>query len=186
MKVVLPILSLIILACNTTHTNVKLNLQDEIAGLAKKDTSAILLKEKYLSYNTKYPKDSINAKYLLELARYYQSETNSIDSARYYAKQAFGQFGTSKSAPEAMLMYATMQDELSEFVHWSNETHKIYPESKSGEYALLNLAIQMDNRQLYDEALKYYEAYLAVYPPMEIVKRMLNLVLKTWGKWTSL
>lgn len=154
---------LLITACSNTSDNAEI-LKSEIAKLEAIDTSAIVLKNKYQHFHKEYPCDSTNSRYLLEIARYYQSETNQIDSAKLYSKKVFSAFRKSASAAEAMLMYASLQEDLGERVHWYKKTQKTYPKTKSGEDALITLAIDLENRKMNTEALKYYEEYLAIYP----------------------
>lgn len=154
---------ILLFACSNS-SNQSENLKTEIAKLEAMDTASIVLKNKYQQFYKQHPKDSINSKYLLEIARYYQSETNHLDSAQHYSKEVFTTFEKSASAAEAMLMYATLQKDLSERVHWYKKTQKTYPETKSGEDALITLAIDLENRKMHDEAIKYYEEYLAIYP----------------------
>ncbi len=154
---------LLLFACSNSSNQSEI-LKSEIAKLESMDTAAIVLKNKYQQFYYQHPKDSINSKYLLEIARYYQSETKHMDSAQFYSKEVFTTFGQSASAAEAMLMYATLQKELSDRVHWYKKTQQTYPTTKSGEDALITLAIDLENRKMNDEAVKYYEEYLAIYP----------------------
>jgi len=157
-------LSILFTACSNITSDPGKELKQEISKLETMDTSAVLLKEKYQSFYTQFPKDSMSSKYLLETARYYQSETENYDSARLLAKKVFTDFPDSKSAPEAMIMFATLQKEISEFAHWSKMTQKKYPSTKAGEDALINLAIQYENKKMNEEAIQYYGEYLAIYP----------------------
>jgi len=155
--------SLLLFACSNSSNQSEI-LKSEIAKLESMDTAAIVLKNKYQQFYNQHPKDSINSKYLLEIARYYQSETKRMDSAQFYSKEVFTTFGQSASAAEAMLMYATLQKELADRVHWYKKTQQNYPRTKSGEDALITLAIDLENRKMNEEAVKYYEEYLAIYP----------------------
>ena len=146
------------------------NLKLEIAELEKQDTSPLELKGKYLAFYQSSPEDSANSSYTLELARIYQSETPHTDSAALFAKVCFEEFPKGFSAPEAMLMFATLQKDIEERAHWYTQTHERYPNSRSGGNALIAMGVDYENEGRKDEALEAYQSYLATYPNGALVK----------------
>jgi outer membrane protein assembly factor BamD (BamD/ComL family) len=67
-------------------------------------------------------------------------------------------------APAAMLFFATLNQDFNERVHWYNQCHKQYPLTKSGENALLAMAIDYENQGNKEKAIENYGKYLATYP----------------------
>lgn len=162
------VLILVCFACKSGPT--RNDLIEEISSLEQIDSAGPTLKTKYETYYQKFPNDSMSPKYLLELARYFQSETKHIDSAQVYAKKVFTDFNQSKSAPEAMLMYATNQKDLSERVHWLKQVGENYRNTKEGEFSHIKIASDYENASKPKDALKAYEEYLATYPNGKFVE----------------
>jgi TolA-binding protein len=161
-KIVFIGIALIVFACNNAQENPK-GLQDEIAKLEAEGTDKAALANLYLAHYQKYPNDTLNAKYVTKLANYYV-EILKIDSAKYYATQVFTNFPNTNIAPAAMLIYALINEDLSEKVHWYKQIIEKYPNSLAAEDALIRMAFDYENALMKEEAVRVYGEYLAVYP----------------------
>ena len=160
-KALLGLLILAFVACYGVDQQKSSN---KINALIKSGQDKHALVDLIKKHYQKFPKDSNNALYLYQLANLYQLEKNQIDSAKKYAQLVFTDFPNSISAPAAMLFFATLNSDFNERAHWYNQCHNKYTNTKSGENAILALAVDYENEGNTEKALENYGKYLATYP----------------------
>lgn len=155
-------ITILLFACGNKQES-KQTLQEKIAVLEADGSDKTQLANLYISYYKNFPNDTLNAKYVTKLANYYV-EIQKIDSAKYYATQVFTNFPNANIASAAMLIYALINEDLSERVHWYKQVIEKYPNSLAAEDALIRMAFDYENAQMKEDAVRVYGEYLAVYP----------------------